>query len=283
MEVVGPAHLVLALNDALIQAISRLVDDWQNPREPSHSDIGSALVRAGLASGDPHNDPAAPKVGKQKRVRQALVWGMDNDEEAGAHAVAALIDVVRGSGGFLPGSPNYCGPDAISTCVAAFNDQPVELTLDGMLRPRNLSALSGRELTVALRSYVTRAQRGFDDSVLLAGTDKDIIEATAAHVVTERFGSYPHQSDFPTLLGQAFVAVGLNAQQPRAELGGVEGARTELSVVLYRLGCAVNRLRNKAGSGHGRPFLPRLSPAEVRAATEAAGLVAGRLLDALGE
>jgi hypothetical protein len=73
MEVVVPADLVLALNDALIQAISRLVDDWQNPREPSHSDIGSALVRAGLASGDPHNDPAAPKVGKQKRVRQALV------------------------------------------------------------------------------------------------------------------------------------------------------------------------------------------------------------------
>ena len=31
MEVVGPADLVLALNDALIQAISRLVDDWQNP------------------------------------------------------------------------------------------------------------------------------------------------------------------------------------------------------------------------------------------------------------
>jgi hypothetical protein len=42
MEVMGPADLVLALNDALIQAISRLVDDWQNPREPSHSDIGSA-------------------------------------------------------------------------------------------------------------------------------------------------------------------------------------------------------------------------------------------------
>ena len=31
MEVVGPADLVLALNDALIQAISRSVDDWQNP------------------------------------------------------------------------------------------------------------------------------------------------------------------------------------------------------------------------------------------------------------
>jgi hypothetical protein len=85
--------------------------------------------------------------------------------------------------------------------------------------------------------------------VLVAGTDKGIIDAVAAHVITERFGSYPQQSDFPTLLGQAFVALGLDAQQPKPEPTGVEGARTELSVALYRLGCAVNRFRNKAGAG----------------------------------
>ena len=54
-----------------------------------------------------------------------------------------------------------------------------------------------------------------------------------------------------------------------------------MEVSIYRLGCAVNRLRNKAGSGHGRPFIPELTEQEVRAATEAAGLVAGRLLDEL--
>lgn len=54
-----------------------------------------------------------------------------------------------------------------------------------------------------------------------------------------------------------------------------------MSVALYELGCAVNRLRNKAGTGHGRPFLPDLSPHEVRSATEAAGVVASALLDAL--
>lgn len=194
---VADPNLVIALNDGLIQAVSRLVDDWQNPREPSHSDIGSALARAGLSIGDPHKDPAAPKLGKQKRVRQALAWAMDNDELAGSRAVAGLIEVLRGCGGFLSGSRNYCGEDAINTCVVAFNDQPAELTNDGILRVRNLAALSGRELTVALRSYVTRAQKGFEDSVLLAGTDKDIIEATAAHVVAERFGSYPTQADFP--------------------------------------------------------------------------------------
>jgi hypothetical protein len=273
--------MVFSLSESMVHAVSRLVDDWQNPREPTHSDIGVTLARAGLADADPHADTNAPKVGKQKRVRQALQWALDNDETAGTRGVEAVISLVRGSGGFLPNSPNYCGDDAIRTCVAAFEGEPVELTLDGVLRSRNLSILSGRELSEALRSYVLRAQRGHEDSVLLVGTSKDIIEAAAAHVVTERYGSYSDQADFPTLLGQAFVAVGLDAQRPRQESGGVDGARTALSVALYELACAVNRVRNRGGSGHGRPFLPELTREEVRAATEAAGLVAGRLLDAL--
>lgn len=265
----------------MVHAVSRLVDDWQSPREPTHSDLGAALARAGLAEADPHTNPTVQKMGKQKRVRQALLWALDHDDVVGARGVEAVISLVRGSGGFLPTSTNYCGDDAIRTCITAFQGEPVELTLDGVLRPRSLGGLSGRELTDALRSYVARAQHGHEDSVLLAGTGKDIIEAVAAHVVTERYGSYSEHADFPTLLGQAFVAVGLDAQRPKQEAGGVAGARTALSVSLYELACAVNRLRNKGGSGHGRPFIPDLSAEEVRAGTESAGLVAGRLLDAL--
>ena len=83
------------------------------------------------------------------------------------------------------------------------------------------------------------------------------------------------------MLGQAFTALGLAAMTPKQEQGGLPGARDAMSVALYQLAIAVNRLRNKAGSGHGRPFLTDLTAAEVRAATEATGLVAGRLLDAL--
>lgn len=275
------SDLVFSLSESMIHAVSRLVDDWQSTREPSHSDIGAAFIRAGLGAADPHSGPSASKIGKQKRVRQTLQWAFDNDQAAGARGIEAMISLVRGSGGFLPESPNYCGADAVGTCIAAFDAEPVELTADGILRRRNLEALSGRDLSDALRSYVLRAQRGYEDSVLLSGTSKDIIEAAAAHVVTERYGSYSEQADFPTLLGQAFVAVGLEPQRPKQEVGGLPGARTALSVSLYELGLAVNRLRNKGGSGHGRPFLPELSVDEVRAATEAAGLVAGRLLDAL--
>jgi hypothetical protein len=109
---------------------------WQSAREPSHSAIGSALSRAGLVpEADPHNNSAVQKVGKQKRVRQALTWAIDNDEAAGSRAVSSLISLVRGCGGFLSGSSNYCGEDAIRTCIAAFTGQPAELTLDGTVRP----------------------------------------------------------------------------------------------------------------------------------------------------
>jgi len=271
--------LVFTVNETIIQAVARLVDDAGATREPSHSDLEDVFRRVGLADADPHQDPAI-RVGKQKRVRQVLRWAMDNDQAVSTAAIAALLGMIRGFGGFRPDSPNYCGNDAVATCVDAFANEPVELTRDGVLRPRSLAGMAGRTLTEALRSYVTRAQRGYEDSVLVAGTDKDLIEATAAHVLTECYGTYS-SDNFPTLLGQAFHALGLTAQRPRPEVGGLDGARAAMTVALYELGCAVNRLRNKAGSGHGRPFVPELTAAEVRAATEAAGLVAGHMLDAL--
>jgi hypothetical protein len=273
------APLVFTLNEAILQAVARLVDDAGATREPSHSDLEDLFKRVGVIVADPHRDPAV-RVGKQKRVRQVLRWAMDNDLAAGTRAITEMLGMIRGLGGFRPDSPNYCGKDVVATCVAAFAGEPVELTADGVLRPRSLASLGGRNLTDALRSYVTRAQRGYEDSVLVAGTDKDLIEATAAHVLTELYGSCS-TDNFPTLLGQAFLALGLAAQRPQPEMGGLEGARAAMTVSLYELGCSVSRLRNKAGSGHGRPFVPELTPAEIRAATEAAGLVAGRLLDAL--
>lgn len=54
---------------------------------------------------------------------------------------------------------------------------------------------------------------------------------------------------------------------------------------LFLLEVAVNRLRNDAGTGHGRPDGPRrtaaLSGAEGRLVTRATALLAGLLLDEL--
>ena len=213
------------LNDSIVEAVARLVDDYGASREPTHADLESVIRRHGLSNCDPGQDPNRPPVGKQKRMRTVLQWTMDNDPDRGTQAVVTLIATLKGMGGFRSGSSNYCSEDAVASAVAAFQDEPVELTVDGTLRPRSLAGLGGRLLTVALESYVGRAQRGHEDSILVAGTGKDLLEATAAHVLIEKYGDYSGADDFPTLLGQAFISLGLTPQRPKVAIGGLEGRK----------------------------------------------------------
>jgi hypothetical protein len=88
-----------------------------------------------------------------------------------------------------------------------------------------------------------------------------------------------HQDNFPTLLGQAFTALSLATPQNVPQPGESPYRRVERS--LYESGCAVNGLRNKTGTGHGRPFLPTLSDDEALAAVQLMGIIAGLPLRAL--
>jgi len=271
-----PVSVLPPLSDAIITAASRLVDDYQSPREPSHSDLTAQVKRAGLEAAD----PTTPS-GKEKRVRAILGWAIEHDESAVRRFVSYLVSELRGCGGFRSGSTNYVGSDAIENARAAFRTEGFDLSLDGILLPINFDGLSGPEVTEALRSYARRAARGADDDPLVVGTSKDLLEATAAHVVRERFGSYPETANFPTLVGQAFVALDLatteHARQPD------EPASRRVERALYEAACALNGLRNKEGTGHGRPWLPSVSQSEARAAIRTMGTISEFLLDKLSE
>jgi len=265
------------LSDAIIVALSRIVDDAQSEtREPSHSDLEFEINRARLAQGDPKTH--GQTVGKAKRVRATLSWAVEHDPVAGERLVAGLISHVRVCGGFRATSRNYVGSEVIRDAQDAFQAEGYELTSDGELRPLVLDSLKGTQLTTALEAYVRRAQRGIGDAALVTGTGKDLLEATAAHLLVETYGSYPQTADFPTLLGQAFVAVGLATPQDPKTAG--EPAQKRFERALYEVGCAVNRLRNKEGAGHGHPWLPSVTDVEARTAVEVMGSIAQRLLDA---
>ena len=256
-------------------AISRLVDDAQSrTREPSHSDIEFQINRVALGPGDPKNQ--GQTVGKAKRVRAVLYWGLEHSPDKTESFVAALISLIRGKGGFRVGSPNFVGNEAILDAREAFRSEGYVLSTDGELYPSTLDDLSGINMTAALESYVRRAQRGSEDGALLVGTGKDLLEATAGHVIMEKYGQYPQQENFPTLLGQAFTALGLATPHTPSQTGESPQRRLERS--LYESGCAVNALRNKTGTGHGRPFLPTLSDDEARAAVQLIGIISGLLL-----
>lgn len=266
------------LSDQIIIAVAGLVNDAQaeKSREPTHSDIEFQVGRAGLTAADPKSQGQV--VGKAKRVRAILSTAMDTAPDKGEVLTAALIALVSGKGGFRETSPNFVGKEAIADAVEAFRSEGYDLSSDGELRPTALDTLSGHKPTEALEAYVRRARRGSEDAALLVGTSKDLIEATAAHVIHERFGQYPHQANLPTLLGQAFTA--LNLATPLTPPVPGEPPQKRLERALYEAGCAVNALRNKEGTGHGRPWVATVSDVEAKAAVQLIGIVASFLLSA---
>lgn len=270
---------VAPLTDAIIVAISKLVDDAQaeSYREPSHSEIQVQIDRSELSSADPNQQ--GQTVGKAKRVRAVLHWAIENNVSAGGKFVFGLLGHIRGCGGFRRESPNYAGEDAIHGAIEAFSTEGFVLGADGVLSRKLLDGLSGTELTEALERYVNRAKKGVADAALLTGTSKDLLEATAAHVLVSRYGQYSTRDNFPTLLGQAFVALEMSVPND----GKSDTPINRLDRGLFEAACAINTLRNKEGTGHGRPWLPTVPDHVARTAVDTMGLVAERMLSILRE
>jgi Abortive infection C-terminus len=267
------------LTDPIAVALSRLVDDsrTKDKRAPSHWDVGLRIEQAGLASADPGK--GSKPIGKSKRVAAVLSWAIENNLSAGGALVGSLIGLVKGCGGFRPGSENHCGEDTIDNLIGAFGAEGWDLARDGTLQPRVLDALNGRELTAALRSYADRARRGALDSPLLTGTAKDLLEATAAHVLEQKTSTRPTITNFPTLLAQAFMV--LQFAIPGGPDTGTAPERQRVERAAYDLACALNGLRNKQGTGHGRPWISTVSDAEARFAIVSMGNIASLLLSPL--
>jgi Abortive infection C-terminus len=264
------------VSDAIIVAVAQLVDDAQSVRrDPSHSDLDSEFKRAGLIEGDPKYQ--GQTVGKAKRIRSTLSWALEHNPESSGEFVYSFIASLRGYGGFRESSPNYVGRDAIESAIAAFASEGYELSYHGDLRAKVLDNLSGVALTDALRAYIRRAKQGSDDAALVTGTGKDLLEAVAAHILQQRYGSYSPTSNFPTLLGQVFVALGLATPMEPVLKG--EPANKRVERAMYELACAINQLRNQQGTGHGRPWPASVTATEARMAVESMGVVAERLLN----
>lgn len=271
--------MTVPITDLIVAAVSKMADDSQvdGYREPSHSELEFYIGRAGLTDADPKAH--GQTVGKAKRIRAVLSWAIDNDPVAGGNLVESLVTKIRASGGFRETSENFIGKDAIRQAIDAFESEGFTLSPDGSLRPKNLDSLHGKALTEALRGYARRAQQGSEDAALVSGTSKDLLEATAAHIITAKYGSYPDQANFPALLGQAFVALGLAT--PEDPPSSTETPVRVMERGMYNAAVGVNRLRNKEGTGHGRPWVSNVSKVEAAAAIELAGTVAGYLLDKL--
>lgn len=265
----------LPLSDVIIGAVSKLIDDAQvDSREPTHSELETLISRAGLTSADPKAQGQA--VGKAKRIRATLNWALEHNRQAGSKLVSLIISQVRAVGGFRDSSPNYVGKEQIVNAINAFNSENFSLSESGDIRPKVLETLKGRELTGALEAYAQRAKRGSEDAALLSGTGKDLLEATAKHIIQTKFGFIPTNANFPTLMGQAYAALNMATPETPRDVG--EPAIKEYERAIFQTAISINKVRNREGTGHGRLCITSLTQGESHSIIESVGVVAEFLL-----
>jgi len=165
------------LSPEIASVIPRFFDAGKGP---SHDELTLLFRQTGLAGADPGVSGPGGPIGKMKRVRRVLIFALDEHPDAGARLVRQLVDMVRGSGGFHPGTEDYIGDATVAAARRAFADVGYDLDVGGHLRPATFENLEGGELTEALWAYVRRARSGASDSPQVVGTAKDLAEAVAS-------------------------------------------------------------------------------------------------------
>jgi hypothetical protein len=260
------------LTDEIASAIARFFDGG---RGPSHDELDRAIQRADLARADIRRSD--PMAGKMKRIRAVLGYAIDNAPKQGESLVRSVFGLLRSAGCFREGSEQFGGRENIEALRLGFRRVGYDLDAGGDLRPVLLENLEGKELTEALRGYVRRARSGSTDTELVIGTAKNLEEATARHVLKEKIGQYPTHDNFPTTLWQAFEVLGLAGSTIQLDPDPYKA----LQEAIFLVACAVNRLRNEKGDGHGRPDPTTATALEGRLSAQAAGLIAELLLTVL--
>ena len=248
---------------------------------PSHSEIGMLARREGLARFEPPGGAEGEQLGKMKRIRWLLTYARAAEPAAADRFAIALVSALRSHGSFDRDSDEFPGEPRFRLLQSAFAIEGYRLDPDGSLYQISLDALTGASLTAALEVYIRRALVGAADDPLLIGNAKDLIEAAARHAIEAATGSeYPKRANFEGTLFLAYDRLGLKPPTGETIASLSTDAREALAQALFLAGVASNRLRNQAGTGHGRPSIVQTGYT-ARLASQTSGLVARLLLDAL--
>jgi hypothetical protein len=212
------------------------------PESPiSHYQLDRCFERFQLQEFDPRR--LDPNAGKIKRVREILTEAARQNPVSGGQLLLHLLDLLKGAGEFS----RLAQTGALTTLRGALRSAGFSIADDGTVAPLSLDGLAGRDLTTALRVYVERARRGAADAPLVAGTAKDLAEATARHILVERGDTYSESMGFQGTLHNAFSAVGMTPLGPsqwQEILTWLDkDAAQRLQQCVYLTALAANKLR----------------------------------------
>lgn len=262
------------IDDSSARGQRDVAPDKARHRPPSHNDLTNLFDRHNLKNFDPRE--SGESVGKAKRLRAVLTAARENSlEERGGLCITELIGQIKGVGGFIPGHHHYVGEKAIQTMDNALRDEGFQLMPNGDMLQLNLDPLQGRDLTEALRGYIRRAIHGDQDAALAVGNSKDLLEATIKHCLDESNISYKEKESFPNLITTLFSCWEVsNILPPDQDF-------VNMKRLIVDMACAVNFLRNKKGTGHGRPQLAELTLQQAKFTVQVSGVITEFMLDLL--
>jgi hypothetical protein len=191
-----------------------------------------------------------------------------------------LAAAVRAEGGFDEASPFFIGDGALANVRRALKSSGFTIDRDGALAPLLLDNVPDVDRDATLRQYADRLRRGAADSPLVTGTGKDLLEASARHVLERHSGGNDERVGLPGTLMKAYTALGLTPPPGPLVLGETldPNPAAQLEQAIFLLGVAVNRLRNAQGTGHGRPYPTTVTERQAELATQAIALASELLL-----
>lgn len=251
-----------------------LADFWAGGAGPTHGEITDVLDMFGA-------DVAAGS--KRDRV-SAAVKAVDHEDVI--PLVEELIELLRRDGAFDRTSVHAADESKREQLADSLKPFGITLLEDGRTEKDQGVFVDASTLPdeAAVREHVRRLRLalGEDDSALLLGSSKELLESTAK-IVLARVGETP-PTKYPALITRALEVLMLhprNAPEQREDV--MEPVRKVLGGVV-QIAMEINELRGERGTGHGRAEAPvRLTSRHGRLAAGAAVLVATLMFDTLDD
>lgn len=212
---------------------------------PSHTALTSAFTQGGYGDDDPY-DGSLPN--KERRV-QVVVAAAARRPRRARELVEALLTVLR-VGGAFDAEREAHDRDAVRTLQRALHRLGWQLDEDGYLSPLGVADLTtgGRP---ALDETLERLRRASEDSALLLGTAKDMLESVVKFVLDELSVPYGPNTSFDELWFHARDRLGIHPKQVAANQPGAAAIQAVLQSA-WTIAEATNKIRNLQGTGHGR-------------------------------
>ena len=247
---------------------------WAGGAGPTYNEIIDVLDMFGA-------DTEAPN--KRERVSAAIKLV---DRQALIPLVEDLLELLRHDGAFDRSNPDAADDAKRQQLAESLSSYGITLLEDGKTMPDLWWAVDASTLPdeAAVRDHVRRLSRalGEDDSALLLGSSKELLESTAK-IVLARVGETP-PTKYPALVTQALEVLMLHPKSaPEQREDVMEPVRKILGGVV-QIAMEINELRSERGTGHGRAKAPvRLTSRHGRLAAGAALLVATLMFDTLDD